>query len=332
MPHYTIDSQNYIQQAQTLKNGGYNNYFPNGYPLIILIVSMLFPLLHGLLWLNIILSLFTIIFVYLIAEKLSGNIYIGLFSSAVLVFYPTQVNYVHFILTEVPVTFFLALAVYLYQKEKLIYSGLALGFAIIIRTTLIFVPFLFFIYLYYNHRRREGLIWLTSFLIIPLLLMLYGYLVSGNFTLGRNFTHNLYITIHQPYKLSYTKIHGIESYFSYMISSPVHFLTDRIHSIWNLWGFLPSTADGFRTGIIYKVYIALRFPLLILAIYGYIKSDSKRIPLLLILPAISITLIHTIFFSNTRFTLPAEPMLIILAVMGISKFITSKLGLRSDIK
>jgi hypothetical protein len=325
MPHYTIDSQNYIWQADILKKGGYDNYFPNGYPLLVLIVSFISPLEHGLLWLNIFLSLFTILLVYLITEKLSGSIYLGLFSAAVLSCYPTQVNYVHYILTEIPVTFFLALAIWLFQKDKLIYSGLALGFAIIIRTTLIFVPFLFIIYLLFNHKWKEGTVWFLSFLIIPLLLMLYGYIVSGNFTLGRNFTHNIYITIDQPYKLSYTKMHGIGAYINYLISSPLQFLNDRLESFWNLWGFLPAVADGFRTRFIYRVFVGLRFPLLILSIYGFIKSDSKRIPLLLILPAISITLVHTMFFSNTRFTIPAEPFLIILAVMGINKLIFEKL-------
>jgi hypothetical protein len=325
MPHYTIDSQNYIWQADILKKGGYDNYFPNGYPLIILIVSMFAPLESGLLWLNIILSLFTILLVYLIAEKLSGNIYIGLLSAAVLSFYPTQVNYVHFILTEIPVTFFLALTFYLFQKEKLVYSGLALGFAIIVRTTLIFVPFLFFIYLFFNQKKREGTLWFLSFLIIPLLLMLYGYFVSGNFTLGRNFTHNIYITIDQPYKLAYTKMHGIADYFNFMFMSPVQFLTDRINSFWNLWGFFPNVADGFRSYVKYRILVGLRFPLLILGIYGYIKSSSKELPLLLLLPAVSITIIHTMFFANTRFTIPAEPFLIILAVIGVGKFIAAKL-------
>jgi Gpi18-like mannosyltransferase len=321
MPHYTIDSNNYILQAEILKKGGYANYFPNGYPLIILIVSYFFPLEFGLLLLNIILSVFTILLVYLIAENLSGNIYIALFSAAVLTFYPTQVNYVHYILTEVPVTFFLVLAVYLFQKEKLVYSGLAFGFAIIIRTTLVFVPFLFFLFLFFNHKRSESIIWFISFLIIPLLFMLYGYLVSGNFTLGRNFTHNIYVTINQHYNISYTKTQGITAYFNYMISSPVQFLTDRIHSFWNLWGFFPSVADGFRGHFIYRVLVGLRFPLLILGIYGYIRSESKTIPFLLLLPAISITIIHTMFFSNTRFTIPAEPFLIILAVIGIGLII-----------
>jgi 4-amino-4-deoxy-L-arabinose transferase-like glycosyltransferase len=117
---------------------------------------MFSPLEYGLLWLNIILSLFTILLIYLIAENLTKNLYTALLCAAALTFYPTQVNYVHYILTEVPVTFFLALAVYLFQKEKLVYSGLALGFAIIIRTTLVFVPFLFFLYLFFNHKRRDN--------------------------------------------------------------------------------------------------------------------------------------------------------------------------------
>jgi hypothetical protein len=322
MPHYTIDSRNYIWQAEILKNGGYDNFFPNGYPFIILIVSMISPLESGLLWLNIVLSVFTILLIFLITEKLTGNFYIAFSSAIILSFYPTQVNYVHFILTEIPVTFFLALAVYLFQKDKLIYSGLALGFAVIIRTTLIFVPFLFSFYLFFNYRKNVAIKWLLSFLIIPLLMMSYGYIVSGYFTLGRNFTQNIYVTLKEHYKISYSKTQGISAYLNYMISSPVQFLTDRVNSFWNLWGYLPPIADGFRSNFIYRILVGLRFPLLILAIYGYMKSESKRIPFLLILTAISITLIHTMFFSNTRFTIPAEPFLIILAVIGINKALT----------
>ena len=330
MPHYTIDSQNYIWQAEILKKGGYDNYFPNGYPLLILIISMFSSLEMGLLWLNIILSVFTILLIYLIAENLTGNIYTALFSAAVLTFYPTQVNYVHYILTEVPVTFFLALAFYLFQKEKLLYSGLVLGFAIIIRTTLVFVPILFFLYLFFNHKRREGITWFLSFLIVPLLMMSYGFIVSGYFTLGRNFTHNIYVTINEHYNASYSKTQGIEAYLNYMISSPVQFMSDRVHSFWNLWGFIPSVADGFRSGFKYRILVGLRFPLLILGIYGYMKSGSKAIPVLLILPAISITLIHTMFFSNTRFTIPAEPFLIILAVIGIGSIIQNNFTKKKD--
>ncbi|MDR3611673.1 MAG: glycosyltransferase family 39 protein [Ignavibacteriaceae bacterium] len=321
MPHYTIDSYNYIWQADILRNGGYSNYFPNGYPLIILLVSLFSPLETGLLWLNIILSLFTVLFVYLIAKGLTRNIKIALLCAAIVTLYPNQVNYVHFILTEVPCTFFLALSVYLFQKEKLAYSGLAMGAALIIRTTIVFVPVILFVYLFLNSRKKESIIYFISFLIIPVSLMLYGYFVSGDFTLGRNFTHNIYVTIKQPYKISYTKIQGVVAYCNAFISSPVQFLSDRLRSFWNLWGFLPYQADGFRGGLAYRLLVGLRFPLLILGIYGWLKSAKNSIPLLLILPAVSITIIHTLFFSSTRFTFPAEPFLIILAVIGIRKIL-----------
>jgi hypothetical protein len=324
MPHYTIDSLNYIGQAEILKNGGYDNYFPNGYPLIILIVSLFFPLEHGLLWLNIILSLSTVLLVYLIADNMTRNYKLALICALIVAFYPTQVNYVHYILTEVPCTFFLALGIYFYQKEKVVYSGFALGAAVIIRTTFIFVPVLLFIYLFLMGKKRESIISFLSFLAIPLMLMLYGFIAVGEFTLGRNFTHNIYVTIRQPYKLTYTKFHAVGAYFNYFFTSPVQFLTDRIHSFWNLWGFNPSVADGFRNKLIYRIFIGLRFPLLLLAIYGFIKSEKKSILFLLLLPAISITIIHTIFFSNTRFTIPAEPFLIILAIIGVWSMISGK--------
>src|ERR1700731_564589 len=64
LPNMHRDSYEYYSQADTLLAGGYTNYFPNGYPFIIALVKSI-PRADTatlLLWLNIILSVFTIWF------------------------------------------------------------------------------------------------------------------------------------------------------------------------------------------------------------------------------------------------------------------------------
>jgi 4-amino-4-deoxy-L-arabinose transferase-like glycosyltransferase len=319
MPHYTIDSQNYIMQASVLKSGGYMGYFPNGYPLVIFLVSLFFPMEWGLLLLNVILSVFTVLLVYLIAEKLTGKFSIAILSAFIVTCYPNQFNYVHFILTEVPSTFFAVLSVYLFVKNKMGYAGIAMGLAFIMRTTLILAPVLLFIVMVKRGQKKSGLIYFLSFLAVPVLLMLYGYILTGIFTLGRNFTHNIYLTVNQPYSEWYTKVQGVKAYFNYIVLTPGQFLLERIQSLWNLWGFNPSESPGFKGYQLFRVILGLRFPILLAGIYGFIKSDKSNNYYSLLMPVVSITLIHMMFFSNPRFTVPAEPFLIILGSTGIWK-------------
>jgi 4-amino-4-deoxy-L-arabinose transferase-like glycosyltransferase len=324
MTHYTIDSRNYLIQAEILKNGGYEVYFPNGYPLIIMTLSWIFPGEAPLLFLNIILSVLTVLLVYLCAKNLTGSFTTAFICAVIVSVYPSQVNYVHFILTEVPSSFFLALSVYLFMKKKFELSGLSMGMAVIIRTTLILAPPLLFIFMLIHHERKEALRFFIYFMSIPLLLMSYGFLRTGSFTLGRNFTHNLYITINKPYHESYTKIQGITAYINYIINTPMEFLKGRIDSLWNLWGFSPADSDGYKGYFLFRTILGLRFPMLLLGIYGYIKSDRSVNYLILLLPAVSLTLVHMMFFSNTRFTVSAEPFLIILTVTAIAQFIRER--------
>jgi len=320
MPHYTIDSRNYIMQAIALKNGGYMGYFPNGYPLLIFLVSLLFPVEWGVLLLNIILSVFTVLLVYLTAKKLTGNFSIAIISAFIVTIYPNQYNYVHFILTEVPATFFAALSIYLYMKDKKGYSGIAMGLAVIMRTTLILAPVLLFIAMYFRGEKKSGIIYFLAFISVPFLLMLYGYLLTGVFTLGRNFTHNIYLTVDQPYSEWYTKMQGVKAYINYIVTTPGRFVVERVESFWNLWGFNPSESPGFKGYQLFRIILGFRFVFIIAGIYGFIKSDRGNNYLCLLLPAVSITIIHTMFFSNPRFTVPAEPFLIILGVYGVGRF------------
>ena len=317
MVHYTIDSENYIKQAIALRNGSYDEYFPNGYPLLIYLVSLFSSVEWGVLLLNVFLSVFTVLLVYLTAEKLTSKFAIAFLSALIVTFYPNQFNYVHFVLTEVPTTFFVVLSVYLFVKNKMELSGIAMGLAVIMRPTIILAPVILFAVMYFRGNKKNGIVYLLYFLAVPVILMFYGFLRTGVFTLGRNFTHNIYLTVNQPYHESYTKMQGIKAYINYMVSTPGLFLSERIQSLWDLWGFNPAESPGFKGYQLFRIILGLRFVIIVLGIVGFIRSDRSYKYLCLLAPAISITIIHTMFFSNPRFTVPAEPLLIILGVYGV---------------
>ncbi len=72
LPHIHRDTGDYLKQADALVNGGYINYFPNGYPLLIAFIKIIFGnnFEHILVWTNIILSAATIYFIYAISKKI----------------------------------------------------------------------------------------------------------------------------------------------------------------------------------------------------------------------------------------------------------------------
>jgi len=335
LPWISIDSVNYINQAKVLLSGGYTYYFPNGYPVIIalfILISPIVPLKIGLIIFNIFISLFSLVLVYLIAEKyFKENTFYPLLIITLLAFYPNQINYVRFILTEVPATFFLILSLYLFTINKNRVSAVSAGVAATIRTTLLPVAFLFSIYLFYCKRFKEGILFLF-FSIIPIsVFLIYGYLKTGNFTLYIDVPKVFYISLGLE-KVPGDFWTGISIYLRYLIEHPFNFVIHRIVSLWDLWGFLPASTNGLRATLFFKILIALRFPLLLFAIYGFLKSKKNYMTIFLIIPFMTITFIHAIiitsanenFISNPRYLFPVEPFMIILAVSGIQSLMKNK--------
>ena len=324
LPWISVDSVNYIIQAKALLNGGYEYYFPNGYPLIIalfIFISSLIPLKIGLILFNIFISTLGVFFIYLISEKyFTENKIYPLIAAAVVAFYPNQLNYVHFILTEVPAAFFLILSLYFFIKDKTIFSGLAIGIASIIKISLLPAAVLFSLYLFVSRGMNRHAVYFLIFSLLPLVILsVYGFAVTGEISLTKNSFHNLYLTAGVTDVNNITLSEGLSVYFNYLSASPVNFLTDRVESFWNLWGFLPAATEGLRENIFYRLLIGLRFPLLLFGIYGYMKTGNKELKVFLILPALVLTVIHTLTFSGPRFTFPAEPFLIVLGVKGIEE-------------
>ena len=322
----TRDSVTYIAQADELLEGGFGLYFPNGFPSLIAFITLSFGIENreiALIILNILLSTFSLILFWMLLKK---NIGVNIFSVtalAIFAFYSNQLNYVRYILTEIPSLFFLLLSVYFLSQKKLSYSGLVLGISILIKTSLLPIMILITAYLFYTKKLRAGTTFIVSSFIPVAIMASYGLIISGTFTLGLSSVHNFYLSVHQPVLLSDSLISAVSYYLNYALSNPLIFITERFNSLWEFWGFLPSANEGLRENLVFRLLIGLRFPLLILAIIGFIKSVKNHLIIFSASAIISITILHTVFYSIPRYNFTVEPFLILLAVIGF-KYLVDK--------
>ncbi len=325
---YTIDSQNYIKQAKLLLEGHYSIYFPNGFPLIIaffLPLKNFISLGTCLIILNIILSVITVYFVYKICRNSFSNKYIAYIAVVIAAIYPNQIKYVHWFLSEVPAAFFITLSLYLITKKKYIISGAALGMASMIRTTLLPIGVLFSFYLFI---RKNSYVYkyLAFFCLVILAFLTYGYAKTGYFTIGQNAAHNLSITTEYSDTASFPKVHlktlngSLHDYISFAFNNPSDFFSERLENLWDLWGPMPPWDESWKGGFNFFWKIGIRFPLLLLAIFGFIVADKNFTSVFSIIAIATITIVHFLYFADPRFTYTIEPFAIILASIGILYF------------
>lgn len=319
-----VDSENYIIQAEMLLDGKYPAYFPNGYPLVI----SLFLFLAGnvytaslyLVILNIILSVIIVYLVYKISFSLYSDEKLALIAAMIVSVYPNQLNYIRFVLTEVPAAFLLILSLYLLQKTKYKFAAFTAGFASIIRTTFFPLGILFSLYLIKKREYRKGSIYLIYFLMPVCALMFYGFIISGELTMGNNSFHNLTLTAYDLEGVDFVDAQtSLNQYLAYAINDPVKFLKDRFFSLLELWGPHPSLTKWEKTSLHYRLFAGLRFPLLMLALYGFIKLPGNKEKIFIILAVLVLTTVHFFYFPNPRFTVPIEPLMVILAVKGLEE-------------
>ncbi|MGA9291805.1 MAG: glycosyltransferase family 39 protein [Ignavibacteriaceae bacterium] len=322
---YTIDSQNYIKQAELLLEGHYSIYFPNGFPLIIaffLPLKNLISLGTSIITLNVILSVLTVYFVYKICRNSFSSKYIAFTAAALTAIYPNQIKYVHWFLSEVPAAFFITLSFYLFTKKKLISSGAALGMASMIRTTLLPAGVLFSLYLFLR-KNTNAYKYFAFFSLVILAFLTYGYTRTGYFTIGQNAAHNLSITTEYSDTASFPKVNlktlngSLKDYLSYALNNPGDFLSERFENLWDLWGPMPPLGESWegRSDFFWK--IGIRSVLLLLALFGFLVSEKNYTAVFSIIAIASLSIVHILYFADPRFTYAVEPFAVILASIGI---------------
>ncbi len=304
-----------------LLNGKYPTMFPNGYPGIIslfLFITGNIPAAGLILVLfNIILSVVIIYLVYRISFVIYKEETLPLIAALIVSLYPNQINYVRYILSDVACTFFLVLSLYLLSYSNYKLSALTAGIASIIRTTFLPPGILLSIFLFSRKEYKNGRTYLLFILIPVCTLLIYGFLVSGKITLGVNVFYNFTLTANH-FEGDYIDAgSSINDYVTYMVTEPAKFIKDRLLSLWDLWGPLASVNKWEKASLHYRIIAGLRFPLLILAIIGFLKIPFSKEIFFMSTAVLILTCIHFLYFSNSRYSLTVEPFLAILAARGV---------------
>ena len=332
LPNMHTDSYGYFEQAESILKSGYINYFPNGYPFIIAFLRLLSEeqYVTMLLWLNILMSTCSIYFVYDISRKIFNNNQIAFLASLILAFFPTQINYVRWLLTEVPTTFFLLGFYFFFLRKKNWSAGLFFGIATVVRTEVlpILILVMFFEFLFY---KRVRIAVVTAFLIPVLSISSYCYLKTGQFSMAGHSKVNVmysitssggYVDWYYQDKHPEVKTTGqaVKMYVDYMKENPLRYIKNRLANLWELWGFFPSSSEGSR-GLSVRLFIGgINFFLIIFGLAGWWKNRRTFIGNFLIAPFIIVTIVHTLLLTLPRYTYTVEPFLIILAAYSVNVF------------
>ncbi len=331
LPVMHHDSFEYFKQADTLLAGGYTDFFPNGYPLMIAAVKALTPAhtIGALLLVQIAMSAATIWFAYDMGARLSGNVKTGLIAAALLAIFPSQINYVRWLTTEVPTAFFLFGGFFFYLRKQYSWAGLFLGYATLVRSNVSPVFLLLFI-AHFIHYRREPLLQriplkLIGATLLPLLAIgFYCQNKTGKFsTAGNNQINILYAVTASGSYIDFglaDKMPGINTtgkavhlYIEHAKADPTGFIKQKLANYWELWGFFASSANGGR-GIGSRLLLgAGNLFLLAFGLTGWWMQRRNFNVALLILPFVIVTILHTMLFAMPRYTYPVEPFLLLLA-------------------
>jgi len=327
---FSSDSFVYLQQAKDILMGRWDEGFPNGYPLIIALFSFFPDRETAALILNIVLSSLIAGFTSFIVYKRTGSKLPALIAGIIVACWYNQIEWSTLLLSEAPSTFFLVLGILLIMRKKEYSGSFAIGFASLIRTTLL--PIGLLIALFYRSRKI-----FLGFLIPVVLMMGVGYYFTGSFSVsGDNYMGaNLYFASHispdgQPvlfYPAGTSTGEAMKIYVDSFFKEPIKFIGVRAQQFWLFWGFWPLITGHHNAlvAVVLKIIIGLRFPLLVLGLFFFfISKEKNRVDALFLIPIFVITAIHTLFFGLARYNYTVEPLLIALFISHLYFFLQDK--------
>jgi len=329
LPHLHRDTREYYKQADTLLAGGYTNFFPNGYPLIMAFAKLIARTASNtlLIWINIAFSTLTIWFTWDIAKRVFSTPLVAPVAAALVAIFPSQINFVRWLTSEVPTVFFLLGAYFFYYRKQYVRSGIFFAVSIFIRTNIAPIPL---IILLIRTIRDKKIPWrLAAGTFLPLLLVgFYCFLKTGEFSVaGNNQVNILYAVIAKGDSLDFTynqkhpEINtsgkAMKLYIDHMMDKPSEYIAQKWANYWELWGFYPGSVLGTRGTGSRILMGAGNFFMVVFGLIGWWLHRRSLDANLLLLPFITVTVIHVLLFALTRHTYPVEPFMILLAAAGI---------------
>jgi len=333
LPNLHRDTREYYKQADTLLAGGYTNFFPNGYPMIMAFAKLIAGTASNtlLLWINIAFSTLTVWFTWDIAKRVFPNPLVAPVAAALVAVFPSQLNFVRWLTSEVPTLFFLLGAYFFYYRKQYARSGIFFALGIFVRTNIAPVPILLLII---KAIRDKKVPWrLAAGTVAPLLLVgFYCFLKTGEFSVaGNNQINILYavtakgdsvdFTLNRKHPEINTSGKAMKMYVDHMVTEPGEFIQQKWANYWELWGFYPTSARGTRGTASRLLLGAGNFFMVVFGLVGWWLHRRSLAANLLMLPFVTVTAIHVLLFALTRYTYPVEPFMILLAAAGIVKMI-----------
>lgn len=330
---YGCDSTMYLKMGTAILDGNPISYFPNGYPLLTALVSLIFGINTPavLVIINILVQILTLIIVERILSHFKLDEKVKLISVFLIAFYPDQLSRVRFIMTEPITVFLMMLTIYLFFKRNYYLTGFVSYLTYTFRPALILFAPLVIIYQLYKGNRSDAVRIAMGFGLGILLFVLTDF-AGLTAPLGSS-TQNLLVAVNSygynidfaMYNFSQTQIaHPLKTYINFALSHPLEYLVQRALVLWSLWGPYVPTELGLFANILH----GLRFPFFVGAFITFLLrkrfENQKELILLLFLPVISLTAVHIMFFANQRHTFTAEPFVIMLSVIGLDYFLRLK--------
>jgi len=321
---YSVDSYTYLRMADAIVNNEPFSRFPNGFPLLLAGLKIFIPdawIPASIIWVNILASTAVVGLAMSISKKISQNTILACLAGVLLALYPNQLNYVRQILTEAPTTFFLVFQVYLFIQRKYAASAACLVIAVLFRSSLLpLIPFMLACVYLKEYKGNPNMPTLRYAAGITIITIIYiGLVLLGIIKPSGNIKQNLLISIQSyggniDYSIKdYTSEQigaPLKTYFIFAYENTGEYLKQRLLSLNELWGW-PSTGEPPRS-MLKKLLIALRIPIFIGSIAAFSMCIKDLKIWLLFVPIFTITVIHTLFFSTTRFSFVVEPFAIIL--------------------
>jgi hypothetical protein len=334
LPQITSDSLVYMQMAYDILDGIPQSFFPNGFPLLIAAVARLSDgddVVALLMLINVIMSVCVVGFVYGIASPILGGRH-ALLAAWLTALWPNQLYYVCQVMSDVPAAFFLTAGLFFLLRRRPLPAGVLLAFAGLLRVSLVPVaPVVALAFLADRARRRDAV--LLMMVVAGCWSLEYALLSAGVVRGSSNVNMNLLIAISDLRTLAVDRalggfsddelVHPLSTYLNFAITHPAEFVLQRLLALYDLWGPWPDQGDvnSPRT-LLTRLVIGLRFPLLLLALLGLWSRRTDIASWIVAVPALLVTPIHVVFFAGQpRFTLPIEPLVMILVAAGIAELV-----------
>lgn len=336
---YTTDSFVYQDAGRSILEGVPVSRMPNGLPLVEAALIGLFGKAHiyALLSLNVVLSTLSCWLVYKLTRRYFGDraAWIAL---ALVAFYPHTLNYVRFELTETISGFLLLLALWWTATGRALGAGVMIGLLCLFRSSML--PSGILLLAAAAYWQAAGPRWRILgaqlagwLLIVGLNAALEG---TGIVAPPANMKDNLVLSTRAtstagiPFQTANLQpeevAHPVRHYLNFAKEHPGIWLQQRISSLWELLGPWPGGGGAEEArGPVTRAMIGLRFLFVLMALYALWRLRNPK-AYLVAAPILGLAMLHTLFFSEPRFLVPVEPLLLLLSAAGLTALSPTKTG------